>query len=379
MNKIKYIAFCIIGVCNVFLGFAQEPKEDSLFNVAVLSVYDNPDYSIKIGKEILAQKPQDEAKQINVLLMISNAYTSKRDFNKALEYMLKAKEVNKTFNDPLQNLKIYNKIAAHYHQLGVNEKALQILDQADEFAQQFTNKDSIRFLMGNSFAIRGFIYRDQLSCDIAIDYLKKAMVEYELTQENEKSLINRSVVNYNLGNCYISLNQFEKAKESFANSFRLAEQAGANSLQAFALKGSAEVSTLESRYEEALAYLKRAETLAKKVGDLVLNRGIYKGMSDNYLALNEGQNYQKYLKKFNDTSRQIRSNERSTIQTLLTENVVEVMEKKSALKQKFGLLFLGVGVLILVLLISLILGQRNFKKHFSVLKKEVKNISIKSK
>lgn len=379
MNKIKHIAFCIIGICNVFLGFAQQPKEDSLFNVAVLSVYDNPDYSIKIGKEILAQKPQDEVKQINVLLMISNAYTSKRDFNKALEYMLKAKEVNKTFNDPLQNLKIYNKIAAHYHQLGVNEKALQILDQADEFAQQFTNKDSIRFLRGNSFAIRGFIYRDQLSCDIAIDYLKKAMVEYELTQENEKSLINRSVVNYNLGNCYISLNQFEKAKESFANSFRLAEQAGANSLQAFALKGSAEVSTLESRYEEALAYLKRAETLAKKVGDLVLNRGIYKGMSDNYLALNEGQNYQKYLKKFNDTSRQIRSNERSTIQTLLTENVVEVMEKKSALKQKFGLLFLGVGVLILVLLISLILGQRNFKKRFSVLKKEVKNISIKSK
>lgn len=379
MNKIKYIAFCIIGICNVFLGLAQKPKEDSLFNVAVLSVYDNPDYSIKIGKEILAQKPQDEVKQINVLLMISNAYTSKRDFNKALEYMLKAKEVNKTFNDPLQNLKIYNKIAAHYHQLGVNEKALQILDQADEFAQQFTNKDSIRFLRGNSFAIRGFIYRDQLSCDIAIDYLKKAMVEYELTQENEKSLINRSVVNYNLGNCYISLNQFEKAKESFANSFRLAEQAGANSLQAFALKGSAEVSTLESRYEEALVYLKRAETLAKEVGDLVLNRGIYKGMSDNYLALNEGQNYQKYLKKFNDTSRQIRSNERSTIQTLLTENVVEVMEKKSALKQKFGLLFLGVGVLILVLLISLILGQRNFKKRFSVLKKEVKNTSIKSK
>ena len=61
--------------------------------------------------------------------------------------------------------------------------------------------NSIRFVMGNSYAIRGFVYRNQLSCDVANDYFNRALHAYSI-YDDERSNGNQSVVAYNKGNCF---------------------------------------------------------------------------------------------------------------------------------------------------------------------------------
>jgi tetratricopeptide (TPR) repeat protein len=363
-----------IGIICFFLiqkAFSQT-KEDSLYNVAVMSVYDNPDKSIELGNQIFQNNSQDPKKQVLALLLISNAYSSKRDYEKSLEFALKTKEITLNPEDKILNMQVLNKIAAQYHQLGVNDKALQILDESDLEARNYEHPDSLHFLMGNNYVIRGFIYRDQLSCDIAIEYLDKAYQEYSKTEENAKTQVNKSVTSYNIGNCYITLNQLDKAKESFFKSLNLAEKAEANSLAAFARKGLAEVYTLESQYGEALNELKKAEVLAKEVGDLVLNRGIYQGLAGNYLALKDWSNYQVYHEKFESTSRLIKENERTTINSILENYSQEISDKKSELNTQFWSLILFLFLLILGLIFWIFRSQKTFHQQFTRLKSQIK-------
>lgn len=361
----------------VFLAFilqnalGQQDK-DSLMNAVVMNVYDNPDHAIEIGKELLKTYKSSPKKQINVLLLMSNAYASKRDYEKSLDYALQAKEINKYLNNQLLQLQIFNKISAQYHQLGVNDQALQVLDEADLIVKSYPKKDSIYFVMGNNFALRGFIYRDQLSCDIAIDYLNKAYASFLKVPQNVRSWANRSVTSYNKGNCFISLNQLDSAKVSFFDAKSLAEKAKANSLQAFSLKGLAEVYTLEGRYDEALTELQKANVLAENVGDLVLNRGIYKGMADNYLALKDWTNYAVYDEKFETTRQQTKINERKTINNLLQNYSTEIDKKESEIRWKMGLGIMVGVVLFLFILGSIIWGEVRFQRTLKQLKSQIK-------
>lgn len=361
----------MLNLFNLQIVKAQK-DEDSIYNSAIISVYDNPDYAIKVAQQIFNQNKSNPQKQIKALLLLSNAYASKRNYEKSLEYALQTKEINKSLKDNRLQLQILNKIAAQYHQLGVNEKALEVLDEADQIVKSFENQDSVRFTMGNNYAIRGFIYRDQLSCDIAIKYLNKAYACYAEGTQNARTLANRSVTSYNKGNCYIVLNRMDSAKLSFLDSRDLAKQAKANSLMAFSLKGLAEVYTLESRYQEALEELKQANKLAEDVGDLVLNRGIYKGMADNYLALKDWENYHYYDHKFEESGKEIKFNEKKTINHLLQKYSEEIQKKKKDIQWKFGAGILIGLIAFLLVLANIIWSEFNFQKSFNKLKSQIR-------
>lgn len=368
--RIKYYIFVlfIFGISWV----SGQTKEDSLYNVAVMSVYDNPDKSIELGTQILENNPQNPQKQVQALLLISNAYSSKRDYEKSLEYALKTKEIQLPEEHKILKMQILNKIAAQYHQLGVYDKSLQILDEADLAAKNYEHKDSLHFLMGNNYAIRGFIYRDQLSCDVAIEYLQKAYQEFSQPEENPKTMANKSVTAYNIGNCYISLNQLDLAKQNFLIAKDLAEKNDAKSLTGFALKGLAEVYTLESNYTKALEELKKAEILGKEVGDLVLNRGIFQGMAGNYLALKDWNQYQIYHEKYDSTSQSIKENERTTLNNILLSYSKEVVVKKEVNQLKYGIIISGLILLIFIISYLIFIRQKRFQKQFSALKSQIK-------
>src|SRR5690606_38948584 len=107
-----------------------------------------------------------------------------------------------------------------------------------------------------------------------------------------------SIATYNKGNCYLMLKNYDKAEQSFNDAIEYANNIKANSLKAFALKGLAQVYTQESNNVHSIEVLTEAEAISKDVGDVVLNKAIYSGLSDNYLILNDWKNYQKYHKKY---------------------------------------------------------------------------------
>lgn len=366
-SNIKYLIFVLVFCLLIPMSFSQE-RNDSLLKVALMDVYENPEKAIEIGNVLLKDYDKNPEKQIQVLQILTNAYWSLRNYEKSLETILQAKNLSQNLDNQVLQYQVLVKIANQYHSLGVNTKALEILEEADRLIESLPMSDSLQFGVGSNYAIRGFIYRNQLSCDLAIDYFNKAYKSFSSGKDIEKVKSNQSVVLYNKGNCFITLNKLDSAKINFQKSENYASQVQANSLRAYSLKGLAEVYTLESNYEEAIQVLIEAKNEAKSVGDLVLNRAIYKGLSDNNLALNNWREFQDYYKKHSQVHSEIKKNERQTINKLIEKHQEEVKSKSQNLKNKYGILILSLGLILIGFIIWITKTEVNFQKRIKKLK-----------
>lgn len=369
--KQHIIFILVLGTLISPVTLRAQEVYDSLFSAAALLVFDDPDQAIALSKELIEQHKDKPERQIEALLITSNAYSSKRDYPKSLEYALKARDINLKRDDPVSQLKILNKIAAQYHSLGVNDKALEVLDEADGVFQMIPAKDSLWLIMGNNNAIRGFVYREQLSCDVAIDYYNRALENYRNSPPDMRRVANSSVISYNKGNCYITLGNLDSAAVNFQRSEILAVDIGANSLQAFSLKGMAEVETMRGEYNDAIRTLERADSLNQSVEDQVLNVGIYRGLSNNYLALKDWNNFLRYEEKYRDASHKVRLSSRETIITLLEDYESEAAEQERKTKTQYGT---GIFLLVLGLLGTGFLMLKNefsFRNKMKEIKKRI--------
>lgn len=373
MLKRKFRLFTVLTLLFFTYTINAQSEADSLYKVALISVYDKPEKAIQITKGLIEkQHKNNPKKQIQCLLLLSSAYSSKRDYEKSLKYAQEAQLVNEKIKSQFLEIQILNKIAAQYHELGVNDKALEYLDKADFLTENYKFQDSVNYIKGNNYAIRGFIYREQLNCDIAIEYLNKSYNVFSQNQpQNIASQVNRSVVLYNLGNCYAAINQFKLAQTHFDKAYELASISNAKSLKAFSKKGKAEVYTLQGNYLESVNQLNQAISISKDIGDLILNRGIYKGMTDNYLALKDWDNYQNYRELYNTVSKQIKATERKIINSEIVENTHSINEQIAITQRNYWIYISLILVVFISVIISIALGQFSFQKKYNTLKSKV--------
>jgi tetratricopeptide (TPR) repeat protein len=91
-------------------------------------------------------------------MLISNAYLSKRENEKSLEYALKARDYLPEIVSTISKINVLNTIGMQHQQLRIYDKAIEYLDEALALADKTTQKDSINTLLAYNYAIRGFIY-----------------------------------------------------------------------------------------------------------------------------------------------------------------------------------------------------------------------------
>ncbi len=347
--------------CSNFLFGQTKTEFDSIFRMYTISIYENPDRAIFVGDSIFKTVSNSDIK-VKALMLISAGYSSKRNYQKSLEFSNRANELSKNSDDALLRIKIVNKTAIQYQQLKIYEKTIQYLDEAEELILAYPIRDSVVFYLANNYIVRGLVYKERLNCEIGITFLDKGIKEYGRIN-NSNSIANSSIAHYNKGNCYVLLKHNEAAKLSFEESISLAKRISANSLLAFAQKGLAEVYTIEGRYQDALTVLNEALVASKSVGDLILNQGIYKGLSENYLALNNWENYQNYNLLYLQNRIKIKESERKSISNSLDEIKKEQKSKLDQLlpSYQYGIYFLI--FLSLLIIISSILSYLKIKKE----------------
>lgn len=346
------------------VSYAQKNEIDSLLKVGHLEIYEHPDKAIKIGMQIFDSQQSSVRIKITGLVIISDAYSSKRDYRKSVAYLIKAQKLSNQIDNTIVKIQILTKTAVQYQQLRIYDKAIQYLDQARALSLDYPVKDSIQSVLGTNYTIRGFIYKEQLNCDIAIGYFDKGITEYKKLKTSLKNA-NLSIVSYNKGNCYILLSDNVLARKSFNEAIAYAKNVNAKSLQAFAQKGLAEVYTLEGKYKEAISELSEAEKISSDVGDLVLNQGLYKGLSENYLAINEWGNYQKFQNLYLETQKKITESERKSVEISLTEQQKILDAEARKLKVNYLLM---IGGLLFVLLFTVFLIVRNYTNSTKLIK-----------
>ncbi|WP_104734060.1 tetratricopeptide repeat protein [Hanstruepera ponticola] len=353
--------------------YQTEQEIDSLLKANTNRVYENPDQTIAFGLSVFDNDKYSIRSRTRALMLVSLGYTSKRNYQKALEYIEKANELSSNLKDQVLQVEILFRTGILYQQLKIYDKSIEFLEKTERLALTYPKHDSVGRFLANSYVVKGFIYKDNLNCDIALEFFNRGIREYEKIK-NSNNNANLSIVYYNIGNCYILLSEYDNAKNSFSKSIKFAKLENANSLISFAKKGLAEVYTLESQYDLAKAQLLDALNQSKEVGDLILNLGIYKGLFENYLALNEWDNYQKYYDLYSKTQLDIKKSERSSVSDSIDKTIelqtVQLQEFENAFKGRLKWFFL----IVFLMLAATFLIERKNKKAIKSLQKEVETL-----
>lgn len=357
-------------------SFAQvTPAVDSILKQAKLDIYEKPGSVIKMGDSIYNSPKSSIEDKVMVLMLVSDAYSSKRDYQKSLKYFLLANELSKKSNNISLQIKMLTKTGVKYQQMQVYDKAIHFLDESDKLIAANPSADSTNFTKATNYVVKGLIYKDQLNCDIAISYIDKGIAVFKKanTIMNQPTL---SISYYNRGNCYVLLKDFEAAKQSFQLAIDYADKVHANSLKAFAQKGLAEVYYNEKKYDKAITLLQDAINISKNVGDLVLNRGLYISLANNYLAVNNWEGYQKYNRLFLENQSIIKESERRSIGDSIDELTAINKQRLSSSQKQYFTIIAILSLLIIASVLLLIRYQIRSRKSLELLNSEV--IRIKS-
>jgi len=365
LHKNLFVFAFLIIACLPFDGtlYAQNSKRlDSIIKASTSQMYTNPDKVIASGKMIVNEAGNDVDTKIRGYKLIADGYSSKRDYQKSVEYVIKANELLPQSKDELLKISIVSKAAIQYHQLKIYDKANQYLDQVERMCLDYPVRDSVRVILGKNFIVRGFIYKEKLNCDIAISFFDKGINEILKTKNTTLNANSISIAKYNKGNCYLLMSDNASAIRNFQESIAYAKLINANSLQAFAQKGLAQVYTLEGKYNEAIAILQEAHKISSDVNDLVLDQEIYKGLSENYLAINQWDNYKKYRLENLKAREKVKESERKSISASLKEIEKEEDEKFESYTSSFFSGFLIAALSLIFVIILFVLSIRKLKK-----------------
>ena len=373
----KYNIFYILLMLLLFRALPviaqSKVKADSIIKAGSLNIYDNPDEAISSGLSIYDDTNNSVIVRVRAMMLVSDAYSSKRDYQKALKFFLKASELSKQTTNTDLKIRILNKTAIKYQQLRVYDKAIQYLDEAEKLISASPVKDSTQMSLATNMMVRGVIYKEQLNCDIAISYFNKGIaICHKIKSISAQPIL--SIATYNMANCYTLMSDYGLAKANFLESIIYADSTNANSLKAFAQKGLAEVYTLEGNYSTAINVLESALGLSENVGDLILNREIYKGLSDNYLAVNQWDKYQSFHKKYVQAQLKIKESERNSISDSIEELKSIQAKKISHEKTYYTYAILVTGMLSLFSLFLVYRYQKRSRKSLRSLNNVVEKM-----
>ena len=361
---------------------AQESikKVDSIIAAHILNVYENPDESINFGNSVMENNTYPDNTKARANMLISFAYTSKRDYRKALEYIIKSKNLSKNVKNRELQLEILFKTAVLYQQLKVYDKALEDIQKAEQIILTYPPTHSVYKNLPKYNILKAIIYKDNLNCEIALDYFDRALKLYE--KYNISNPANQSIAYYNQGNCYSLLSELNLAKSSFSKAISFAQKQNANSLVAFAQKGLAEVYFMEGDYQKAIDMLQQALDKNKSVNDMILNLGIYEGLFENNLALNKWGDYQKYYDLYLKTQKDIKQSERSSISDFMFENSEIKKEIINDMNSKFKTLIFSAITIVTFLFFIFLFKRNKNKKAINTLQNQIstfQNASFNSK
>ncbi len=333
--------------------FAQT-NIDSILTVATQQIYENPDLSIELATELLNESEISADNRARIIVTISTAYSSKRDYEKSLEYTLEALKLLPKLTDSYLKINLLNRIGGQYQELKIYDKAITYLDQAKQLIDNSPEKEETIRNLGYNNLVRGFIYREQMSCDIALNYFDKAIENYKKIIDHPAGKANISTTYYNRGNCLLTLGRADDAEKSFSEAVKYAQKIDAKSLIAFAQKGLAEVYTSQGEYNKAIALITEALQNSKDVGDKVLNRALYNALATNYLATGNLKDYTFYKSKNLEVHREVTLVERQTVDNSIidiintTSEKVKNVNKISKTLQLICIPFIILGVIFII-------------------------------
>ncbi|MFD2572916.1 tetratricopeptide repeat protein [Spirosoma soli] len=202
--------------------------------------------ALELGQEALtlAQKLRYPRGEANALLALGAAYGDRNDYNKALSYLIQARQRFIVLADSLGSARVAGQMGLVYTQRGDYVPALSLSLWALNQANKFNNKQ----LLQRTRLRLGSLYVSLGDFDEAFSYYSLAMEQFEKTQD-EPGICR--VLN-GLGEIYRTAGNRRQAIRYYNKAIRLARRLGNAQLQAQTESNLAAVEVQNGEYEQAL-------------------------------------------------------------------------------------------------------------------------------
>lgn len=380
--KIKFFKYKSSLICGLFLFLnsfgiiAQSRGElDSLRSEANVLTYSNPELAIEKGLQLYKMARKDASTQVSALIIVANGYAVLKNHDKVLEYAFKADSLAEKSSNYTDRIRVLGFIGGEYQRLKLSQKALNYLDQAYAVSIQHPLPDSLKFLQGNILFVKGLIQKDNLGCEYALEYFQQAEKVFKSNISNKTINASVAIANSNIGDCNFELKDYKKAKENYEESFHYAKKINATKSMAYAELGLARILSVEGKNRQAIEMLEEALKSIENVNDIGTNSEIYKVISENYLAVDDTENYNKYSSLFLAEQEKLISEEKKSLNKVVNDLSSENVKKREEQKDKYTYLFLFFGIVLMILLYFIIREIIKKRRKIALHKNKIDNSS----
>ena len=337
--------------------------------------------------------------ETNTYMILGDAYRTKGIYAKALDYYEKSFQLAKSTND-LNTLALnQNRIGMIYLNQSNYPEALSRFYASLKAAEAIQNNNLVGAILNNigivqlyqgnfTEAENAYQQRLKMAQEIAdtssISLAYNNIGEVNLQQKNPVKALGNLTIAYNLaqqindqqmllpaslsmGEAYYELDSLQRAASLFENGLQLSQQADQGTFICNALIGLAKVRNRQGRLKEALANGLEGLHRAEQMGQVQLMRDANEIVSAIYEAMNDGKEALKYYrayKLYSDSMNNLASQRAVAIEKAGYEfSKKEVEYERKSLQQRWLTFFAFAGLLVLVIILWIILRNRNRLKH----------------
>ena len=313
---------------------------------------DNYKRSLTIRKAL-----NDKAGEVEVLERIANLNYVQKDYDLAINYLLKSKDANAKNDKELAN--VYNKLGLAYQGKGDYDIAISFFEKAIKISDKLNDKQNKSIYINNEG--NAFYDNDQLSS--ALDqYQKSLSLKRELNYQE-----GLAITLHNIGNVYYKQNSAKNAINYYSQSNQIAQRINLTEIIIENHFGLMQAYRDQRKFNLALVHLKKYIEL--KAPYLV---GVRTQISQ------QTNKYEFSEKDISSLRKRIRKQELfSMLENEKRMKEIQLLENQQKVQKLIKYSIVGTSVGIGVLLLLLLSRYRTKRKNYKIL--ELKNIEIMQK
>ncbi len=263
----------------------------------------NPDEACFMVEQALsvAREHEIEIDQARCYNIQGIACLNKSEYEKALDYSLKALALHEGSNDKAGLSSTLNAIGIIYGKRKDHVNALTYYFRSLAISEAIGDKRGIAKTTNNI----GNIYQSQNLYEKALEFIERSLHSFT---ELEDDLGIASSCN-NIGLILQFKGKFPEARKHFLKAYELFERLGYTTGLAASCNNLGEMLTIQGKFKQARLYLDQALTIAKETDAKYREIQVYENLANLYEETGDFRGALEYFRKFTDLSREVFSEE----------------------------------------------------------------------
>jgi serine phosphatase RsbU (regulator of sigma subunit) len=257
----------------------EKGEIDALIGLAVISNYQSKsskaDSFLQAALPI-ALKSGNRSLEGNIYNNMGMSYYDKFDYQKSLQYYLRALTIFEELNQENKYTSTLNNIANLYYTLKQYDKALNYHFQSLSISKRLGEKTKVASSLYNM----GLVYLDKGDPLKALGYFQQSLELAKLL--NHK--VGQAMLYNSVGKCYRLLRDYEKALEYSNHALEMKKEQGDENGIANLHNNIAEIYLEMRQYDKAIEYSESALEKGKKLKSRGIMQNAYQTLSLNYSA-----------------------------------------------------------------------------------------------